>query len=226
MKKLLILMMIATLLLTSVLALAEESEQKEAQEVEVVQEEEKTPEVQEQPTEENTAAPSEEQAAGPDSRVADEQSEVAIDLSGKFFVHAKIPEGYTFDGDMRNGIVFVGHLLPKDGNNPVGLVTVAFDEEANGRSIGDLTEEEVKGLVAMDTSAIGEHVEAGETITSHGTRVLVYKVLDPEEARYEMYTIYKGYQIGMLVLPGGSGELNNAQLDWAIGFLSEVWIDE
>ena len=108
----------------------------------------------------------------------------------------------------------------------VAIVTIAFDEEADGRSIGDLTKEEISGMVAQDTASLGEHVEFSEAETAHGTKLLVYNILDEEEARFEIYTLYKGYQVGCVILPGQGQTLTEELLKMAVDFLSGVWITE
>lgn len=149
----------------------------------------------------------------------------SVNVMGAFTVNANVPEGYSFRGEYVSSILYFGTLSPKDPAYPSALITIAFDEEANGRSIGDLTEEELSGMIASEKAVLGENVEFSQAETSHGTKLLVFNVLDEEEARFEIYTLYKGYQVGCVILPGEGHTMTREHLDMAVDFLSEVWID-
>ena len=157
---------------------------------------------------------------------APETTEQSVNVMGSFTVSAEIPQGYTFEGNYVSDILYYGTLTPENPAYPVAIVTIAFDEEADGRSIGDLTKEEISGMVAQDTASLGEHVEFSEAETAHGTKLLVYNILDEEEARFEIYTLYKGYQVGCVILPGQGQTMTEELLKMAVDFLSGVWITE
>ncbi len=149
-----------------------------------------------------------------------------IDVKGKFTVTAEIPESYDYVGEFVTEELYLGLLNPKKPEYPLGMITVAFDELADGRSIGEMSEDEIRGIISVDESTLGENVEFSERETTHGTRLLCYFVKDPEEMRFEIYTIYKGYQIGCMILPGEGQTLNEDNFKMATDFLSEVWIIE
>ncbi len=157
---------------------------------------------------------------------APEKAEQSVNVMGAFTVSAEIPQGYAFKGNYVSDILYYGTLTPEDPAYPVAIITIAFDEEADGRSIGDLTEEQIFGMVAQDAAALGEHVEFSEAETAHGTKLLVYNILDEEEARFEIYPLYRGYQIGCVLLPGQGQTMTQELLKTAVDFLSNVWITE
>ena len=190
------------------------------------------------PTEAPAAAPSEAPAEAPAAAPSEAPVETlaavpatdenvrSIDAMGAFTVKAAIPGGYTFTGSYVSDILYVGQLIPSDRTMSSGLITVAFDEEADGRSIGDLSQDVINAIVQEDIKSLGQQVSFTESATSHGTKLLVYQVKDPEEARFEIYTLYKGYQIRCIIFPGIGQTLNETHLQMAVDFVSEVWIEE
>ena len=157
---------------------------------------------------------------------APQTNEESINVMGAFTVSAEIPQGYAFEGNYVSDILYYGTLTPENPAYPVGIITIAFDEEADGCSIGDLTEEQVSNMIERETAVLGENVEFSEAETAHGTKLLIFNVLDIEEARFEIYTLYKGYQVGCVILPGQGSMLTEEHLKMAVDFLSEVWITE
>ena len=155
---------------------------------------------------------------------ADMQNVQTIDAMGAFKVSAQIPEGYRFSGTYASDILYVGYLTPQNPALVNGMITIAFDEEADGASIGDLSQEIINAITQQDIRTLGEKVEFSETATSHGTKLLVYHVTDPEEERIEIYTLYMGYQIRCILFPAKGQKLTQQDLKMAVDFVSEVWI--
>ena len=116
-----------------------------------------------------------------------------------------------------NSQVYVGTLKPDDPKRAVGRITIAYDEEAQGKTLNDLSEEEMDELIdvfMLDTPTAT--VTKGET--GKGTKILIF-----DSDCYDIMTIWKGYQVALRLIP--NGKLTEEQKKMALEFLTDVTIE-
>ena len=65
-----------------------------------------------------------------------------------------------------------------------------------------------------------DEVEFDIKETSAGTKLLIAKIPGGQEAY--VYTIYKGYELEMEIIPDKDGELTDEDIDRVVAFLSEM----
>ena len=160
--------------------------------------------------------------------LAEETAEVqpkAIDVMGNFTITCEIPEGYSYEDEYVSDLVYTGILYPADVTKPLGVIVIAYNEEADGRSLSDLSEEEIQAHIAEEKAQMGQDVIFSDGVTDYGTRILGYLVKDPEENRLEVYTLYMGYEVSFALLPPQGGTVTEEDFEFVRKFISEVWIN-
>ena len=115
-------------------------------------------------------------------------------------------------------------LRPQDPKKPVASITIAFDENAQGRTLNELSEEEMDGMIALflqDTpSAVVTKSESGK-----GTKILIFDNQTANECTYDVMTLWKGYQIAVRVVPAGGSVLTEEQKTMVLQFLTDITIE-
>lgn len=147
-----------------------------------------------------------------------------IQINGIFEVKTTIPEGYTFEGSYKSDILYVGYLTSSDPSKVQGYITIAYDEEADGRTLNDFSEDELAGLIAIFLQDMpGAEVTTGET--GKGTKLLIFTTNTETESRIDIMSIWHGYQIAIMLLPGdGVTPISEDQMSTMLEFLTDVEI--
>ncbi|MBQ7487181.1 MAG: hypothetical protein IJT77_06790 [Clostridia bacterium] len=149
----------------------------------------------------------------------------STEVTAAFTMFAAVPDGFTLSGEYVSDSLYYGQLIPNNKDWGSGLVIIALDEAAAGRSFTDMTQDVINSLIQDDVSTLGEKVSFTEAVSASGGRILTYQILDPEEARLEAYTLDKGYQIRCVIFPGNGQTLNESHLQAAVAFISGVRIE-
>jgi len=154
---------------------------------------------------------------------AEDVREVSL---SEFKVSAVVPKGYSYVDQFASDILYLGVLEPEDKNRPVGMITIAYDEIAGGKSLDELSEEQISAMVAeflKDTPA----ARVSRTKTEKGTGILILDTETANECCYDIVTLWKGYQIAVRMLPGqNQNRLTQEQKDLVISFLSNITIEK
>lgn len=136
----------------------------------------------------------------------------ALDLS------FALPEGYMFSENWFGGILYA-EFDPADSDAASMILSVGVSEEYSGRSIGDLSEEEMetlKELAAEDFS----NPSIAVTETAHGTKLILADENSEYDEYAEIFTVYQGYFIGMLIQPQNGAPLTESEIQVAVDVLS------
>jgi len=143
-----------------------------------------------------------------------------VTLEG-FRVKAVVPDGYSYSDRFVSDVLYVGMLRPQDPKKPVASITIAFDENAQGRTLNELSEEEMDGMIALflqDTpSAVVTKSESGK-----GTKILIFDNQTANECTYDVMTLWKGYQIAVRVVPAAGSVLTEEQKTMVLQFLTDI----
>ena len=147
-----------------------------------------------------------------------------IQINGVFEVKTTIPEGYTYEGSYRSDILYIGYLTSDDPSKVKGYITIAYDEEAEGRTLNDFSEDEMAGLISLFMQDLpGAEVTMGET--GKGTRLLIFTTNTGSESRVDIMTIWHGYQVAIMLIPGaGMDGIPEDQVNTMLEFLTNVEI--
>ena len=146
-----------------------------------------------------------------------------VTLEG-FRVKAVVPDGYSYSDRFVSDVLYVGMLRPQDPKKPVASITIAFDENAQGRTLNELSEEEMDGMIALflqDTpAAVVTKSESGK-----GTKILIFDNQTANECTYDVMTLWKGYQIAVRVVPAAGSVLTEEQKTMVLQFLTDITIE-
>ena len=86
--------------------------------------------------------------------------------------------------------------------------------------LNDLSDED---LAFLESTYDEYKVEFTYSETSYGTKLLIAKEVGDDEDFVSIFSIYKGYQVEFIMLPGeGNAALTDAQIQQCIAFLSEL----
>ena len=157
-----------------------------------------------------------------------EEADLMNQFVENFHVHTVVPDGYRYIDSFVSEILYIGYLRPKDMTLPQALITIAYDEEAHGRTVNELSDEEVLRMVddfMQDTpDATVEYRETGE-----GTRLIVFNTHTKAETRIDIVTLWRGYQIACMIFPGEQSktkEVTQEDLAGIITFLTQTQITQ
>ncbi|MBQ9010370.1 MAG: hypothetical protein IJ088_13745 [Clostridia bacterium] len=146
-----------------------------------------------------------------------------VTLEG-FRVKAVIPKGYTYSERFVSDILYVGLLQPEDPSKPEASVTIAFDDTAEGKTLNDMSEEEIDRMIALflqDTPS----ATVTKSETGKGTKLLIFDTNTSNECLYDIITIWHGYQVAMRVIPARGSTLSDEQKQMVNQFLTDIDIE-
>lgn len=140
-------------------------------------------------------------------------------------ISAVVPEGYAFSGNYVSDILYVGNLTPSNAAAPSAMITIAYDEEAEGRTLNEFSEAELDSLITLFLNDTPNALVT-KSQTGKGTNVLIFDTQTESESRYDIMTIWHGYQVALMVLPGeNSTALTDEQKSMIMQFLTDVTIE-
>jgi len=141
-----------------------------------------------------------------------------------FTVNTVTPEGYTYTDSFVSDILYIGYLKPDDETKPQALITIAYDEEAQGRTLNEMSDEEVLNMVE-DFMQDTPDAKVSYKQTGEGTRLIVFNTETETENRIDIVTIYRGHQIAAMIIPSEpTTKLTEEDLDGVIAFLTNASI--
>ena len=151
----------------------------------------------------------------------------SVDVNGAFRITCKVPDGYKMNSSWVDSHLFTGSLDPDDPEQPVLLLTVAWSELSNGRTLNEYSEEEIKALAETYSEDL-PGAEISYDTTGLGTKLIVFKVDSGSDPHLEIFTIYKGYELSLYayVEDGGTGKpLTADHLELIRSFLTDMTIE-
>ena len=135
--------------------------------------------------------------------------------------YSPIPDDYTLQITEQTDMRVSALINSTKENMPMMILTIAFNDAwAHIDRFNDATEEEIANIKGT-FEEVADNVEFADAETSLGTKLLVAKT--EGGALVSIYTIYKGHEIEMLMLPGGSAEvITEDDITRVINFLSDL----
>ena len=148
----------------------------------------------------------------------------SVEMKGAFTLHCALPEGYTAEVLQSNPDYYLAVITAADEHKPQLTLAIAFDELLA----------EVERLNDLDDAALAEveksfreedEVEITYMFTKHGTKLLVAREIKDGMSYVDFFTIYKGYEVEMVLSHGlASGEepIKEEEIQMALNFLSDL----
>ena len=148
-----------------------------------------------------------------------------ININGAFTLHCGLPEGYEIHVVAVRSDRLIANLSSENPENPVMVLSVAFDEAyADVDRMNDLDEETLKGLENSFT-ANDPTVEITYGDTGLGTRLLIARQSATEPNYIDFLSVYKGYVVEFVMTPAPDASvrtLSEDQMRMAIDFLTDL----
>lgn len=135
-----------------------------------------------------------------------------------FDVTMTLPAGYTMTEDRQNGNLYV-NVVCADETAAGYYLSIGYSEEYDGRSMGELTDEELEAISAAITPAF-QAPECLVNETEGGTRVLTFAETEGESFWAQAVTVYKGYFITVQIEKPHYAALSDEDIDRAVALLS------
>lgn len=135
-----------------------------------------------------------------------------------FDVSMKLMDGYTMTENRVNGNLYI-NITPENGTDAHYYLSIGFSEEFDGRTMSDLTDEEI----AVIRSGVAEAFAAPEMKeydTTGGTHVLLFDETQGESDFGIAVTVYKGYFITVQAERPEYAQLTEEDLQRAVDLLS------
>ncbi|MBR3105808.1 MAG: hypothetical protein IKH30_01335 [Clostridia bacterium] len=144
-----------------------------------------------------------------------------INVNGAFNLKCALPEDYRLEVTDVDSTGLKANILPLDPAKPSMILIVEFDDMyAQVERLNDLSDED---LAFLESTYDEYKVEFTYSETSYGTKLLIAKEVGDDEDFVSIFSIYKGYQVEFIMLPGeSSAALTDAQIQQCIAFLSEL----
>ena len=135
--------------------------------------------------------------------------------------YSPLPDGYKIHIYLQNDMTILANISTDQANLPgMGLGIGFSDEWADVERLNDVSEEDMQAI-KDDFSVEFDDLEFETKETAYGTLLLIVKVPGGQEAY--VYTIYKGHEIEIQIIPGAEqAELTDADIDRVVAFLSDM----
>ncbi|MBO7661959.1 MAG: hypothetical protein J6U01_01150 [Clostridia bacterium] len=135
--------------------------------------------------------------------------------------YSALPEDYALTIITQNNMTILASIKSKDAALPRMNLSIVFNDEwADTEKLNDVVEEDMQ---AIKDSFYDEYSELtfDTKETEQGTQLLVVTVPSGQEAY--VYTIFKGHEIEMQILPGTEQEaLTDADVERVVKFLGDL----
>ena len=144
-----------------------------------------------------------------------------INVNNAFTLKCTLPEDYRVDVTQVDSNGLIANIVPLDAAKASMILIVEFDElYAQVERMNDLSDEE---LADIESTYSEYDVEFSYAETAYGTKLLVAKEVGDADDFVSVFSIYKGYEIEFIMVPGeGSDTLTDEQIQQCIAFLSEL----
>ena len=170
-------------------------------------------------------------AAMAESASAEKESMGTVNVEGAFDLRCAIPEGYTLNviTNEYNGLIAM--ITSEAEGKPDIYLSIGYNDMYYGvERLNDLDEEAVTAIT--DSFLEEDDVDISRMTTAYGTELLVIKEIRDETDYVDFYTIYKGYEIELIithVTAGDSDEeeaavipVSEEEIKMAVQFLSDL----
>ena len=152
---------------------------------------------------------------------AEKESLGVLKVVGAFDIkYSPLPDDYKIDVYLQNDMTLIANISTTKKELPkMGLIIAFNDEWSDTERLNDVSDEDME---AIKDSFFEEYDEVEFDIkeTNAGTKLLIAKIPGGQEAY--VYTIYKGYELEMQIIPDKDGELTDEDIDRVVAFLSEM----
>ena len=170
-------------------------------------------------------------AAMAETAATEKESMGTVSVNGAFELKGAIPEGYTLDLISNENDTVLALISSEDAGKPTLVLSIAYNDMYAGvERLNDLDEE--AAAVIADTFMEDDSVEITKMTTAYGTELFVVKEIKDQVDYVDFYTIYKGYEIEMVlthVVPAEPDAENaeiipvtEEEIQLAIQFLSDL----
>ncbi len=147
-----------------------------------------------------------------------------VNMNGMFELHCSLPEAYTLSEIDNTEMQYTGVLSTENSQKPMMYISIAFDDLlAEVGRLNDLDEESLEKIEA--TFREENEVDISYRETAHGTKLMMVKEIEDGVSFVDFYTIYKGYEVEIVLIPGAEAEnqeLTEDQIQMVIDFLSDL----
>ena len=147
-----------------------------------------------------------------------------VNVNGAFELKCALPEGYSVEVLFNETHYCLASVNPEDETKPTLMVSVAYNElYSDVERINDLDEETLGRVEASFREE--DDVEITYMETAYGTRLMVVKEVSDGVDYLDFYTIYKGYEVELVLIHLNEGEalpITDAEIQMAVQFLSEL----
>ena len=120
----------------------------------------------------------------------------SVDVNGSFQVTCKVLPGYSLASKWVDANLYTGVMTPEDPKKPVMLLSIAYSELSNGRTLNDYSEEEIATLAKGYTEDMPD-AKISYDVTGLGTKLIVIREDTGSDPHVEIVTIYKGYELSL-----------------------------
>ena len=152
-----------------------------------------------------------------------------VDVNGSFRISCPVMPGYTMSGNWVDSNLYTATLTPEDRTRPELLLTIAYSELSNGRTLNDYSEEEIAGLAAASAADLPD-AQISYDQTGLGTKLIVIRVDSGLDPHVEILTVYRGYELSLFAyIPDEGAEnqpLSDEDLAMINDFLTGMTIEE
>ena len=145
-----------------------------------------------------------------------------VNVNGAFELKCALPEGYSLEVLFSETHFCLASVNPEDETKPTLMISIAYNElYSDVERINDLDEETLKRI--EDSFRDEDDVEITSMETAYGTRLMVVKEVSDSVDYLDFYTIYKGYEVELVLIHANEGEsITEAEIQMAVKFLSDM----
>ena len=136
--------------------------------------------------------------------------------------YGDLPDGYTMKQVINNESEITA-LIEGEGK-PLMILSISFDDSsfAEVERLNDVTEEQMNYLKSTWTEEL-QNVTFDTAETAYGTQLLIATVsFDDGSMISSIFTIYKGYNIEIAILPIDQNPVTQENIDAVVKFLSDM----
>lgn len=169
-------------------------------------------------------------AAMAEAPATEKESMGAVSVNGAFELKCAIPEGYALNVLTNESDNVFATVSSEADEKPMIFISIAYNDMYYGvERLNDLDEEAI--AVITDTFMEDDTVEISKMTTAYGTDLLVIKENRDDTDYVDFYTVYKGYEIELVLThvtpaePGKEDEftpVTDEEIQMAVQFLSDL----
>ena len=145
-----------------------------------------------------------------------------LNVKGKFIIKTgELPDGYKME-DLQEDELGLTALFDAP-DKPGMILSITFDDHfGEVERLNDLDEDSMEWLKTTWTEEF-DNVEFDTTETAYGTKLLVVRIhFDDGSMVGSIYTIYKGYQLEIDILPDGTDVVTEESVQAVVKYLSDM----